>query len=73
MRQPYSPPPAAAFSVNSDPSRMYRRNIVVPLWPVVLAMTLSGTPAAAADVASPARGLCPTPSRDRCPPPRPIA
>ena len=31
---PYSPTALAAFSRNKDPSRMYRRSIAVPLWPV---------------------------------------
>jgi hypothetical protein len=38
-----------------SPRGMYRRSIAVPLWPVCWAMTRSGTPAAAAEVARPAR------------------
>jgi hypothetical protein len=41
----HSPTLAAAFSLNKLPSRMYFLSIIVPLWPVVWAMTLSGTPA----------------------------
>ena len=52
---PYSPTVLAAFARNSEPSRMYRRSIAVPLCPVCSAMTRSGTPADAAEVASPAR------------------
>ena len=54
-RPPYSPTALAAFSRNKEPSLMYRRSIAVPLWPVCSAMTRSGTPAAAAEVAKPAR------------------
>src|ERR1017187_3044726 len=59
---PYSPTALAAFSRNREPSRMYRRSIAVPLWPVCSAMTRSGTPAAAAEVARPARNECPATS-----------
>ena len=52
---PYSPTALAAFSRNSEPSRMYRRSIAVPLCPVCSAMIRSGTPTAAAEVARPAR------------------
>ena len=54
-RARYSPTALAAFSQNREPSRMYRRSIAVPLWPVVVAMMRSGTPAAPAEVARPAR------------------
>ena len=30
----YSPTALAAFSRNREPSRIYRRSIAVPLWPV---------------------------------------
>ena len=65
---PYSPSALAAFSRKSEPSRMYRRSIAVPLWPVCSAMTRSGTPAAAAEVARPARSECPA-----CAVPEPFA
>ena len=51
----YSPTFAAAFSRNSDPSRMYLRRVARDRWPVWAMMARSGTPAAAAAVARPAR------------------
>jgi len=51
------PPSTAAFSRNNEPSRMYRRSIVVFLCPVCCMITRSLTPAIAAAVTSPARRL----------------
>ena len=64
---PYSPTALEAFSRNKEPSRMYLRSIAVPLWPVCSAMTRSGTPAAAAEVARPARSECPATSSGSSP------
>ena len=55
----YSPTLAAAFSRNSDPSRMYLRRVASDRWPVWAMMARSGTPAAAAAVARPARSEWP--------------
>ncbi len=44
---------------NSEPRRMYLRRVSVRLWPVCAMMARSGTPAAAALVARPARKLWP--------------
>src|SRR5262249_53407324 len=55
----YSPTRAAAFSRNSDPLWMSRRRTAIDLCPVCWAITRSGTSAAAALVASPARRLWP--------------
>jgi hypothetical protein len=40
----YNPTADAAFWLNKLPSRMYRLNTVMLLWPVVCAMTRSWTP-----------------------------
>ena len=46
-----SPTLAAAFSRNSDPSRIYLRRVPSERWPVWAMMARSGTPAEAAAVA----------------------
>ena len=59
----YSPTVAAAFSRNVDPSRMWRRTIGRDLCPVCAMIVRSLAPAAAADVAKPARNECPSSAR----------
>src|ERR1035437_3367479 len=56
---PYSPNTAAAFSLNSDPSFIYRRTIFSLRCPVWFMMLRSEAPAAAALEARPERKLCP--------------
>lgn len=55
----YNPIFAAAFSRKSEPSRMYLRRVATERWPVWAIMARSGTPAAAAAVARPARSEWP--------------
>src|SRR3984957_13121757 len=44
---PYSPTLAAAFSRNSEPSRIYLRRVASDRWPVWAMIARSGTPVAA--------------------------
>jgi len=53
------PASAAAFWAKSEPSRIYLRTMGRLLCPVCAMMTRSDVPAAAADVARPARSECP--------------